>query len=59
MKTCIRCKGKLSSAARCAGSKVCTACAVESGELSAVPLLSIMELRTGEDRYRLIERMNG
>lgn len=57
MKTCIRCKGKLSSAARCAGSRVCTACAVESGELSGTAL-PVFPINNAEDWNRMLDRFN-
>lgn len=41
MKICIRCNGRLSAVAKCAGSEVCSTCAATSGELSAVPLLPL------------------
>lgn len=58
MKTCTRCNRKLSAAAKCAGSEVCSSCAASSGELTAVPLLPIMRLRTYEDWNRMIDRLD-
>lgn len=58
MKTCIRCKGKLSSAAGCAGSEVCATCAVNACQLSGTAF-PLFPMNTREDWERMLERLSG
>lgn len=56
MKTCTRCNGTLSSAAKAALSEVCCNCAAEFGDLTAVPIMALTPFRSKEDWHWIIDR---
>lgn len=57
MKTCERCGGKLSAAAKCAGSTVCTTCATVRHELRPVGI-PLFPMNNRDDWYAMIDRLN-